>query len=375
MALTQTRRIAMALAILVASAWPAAAQQHIEGQVGPGSLYALDVPASWNGDLVVYAHGIVDPVMPVALPSAQDNFAVILAALMDRGYAVASSSYSANGFVLKDAAQRTHQLSGIFTSRVSRPNRVYLAGHSLGSMAALQLVETFPGQYDGALLMCGFLGGSTREIAHIATARAAFDYFFPGVVPGSVFSIPPGTDFRPGTPLFLRVQGALVGGFAYPYKTVQLARVAGLAGNNPTEIITSALNVIGFNLRYTPDVLQHTHGHIPFDNQDTVYVGSSDDAALNAGIQRWAGDPDAMNALSHYYDPTGALQVPVQTLHTDRDAVVPVWHEALFADLVRMQGAAELLEQRIVPAYGHCTFTPDQTLVAFDRLVARVTRQ
>ena len=173
----------------------------------------------------------------------------------------------------------------------------------------------------------------------------------------------------------MRVQGALVQGFAPPYKTVQLARVAGLPGNNPTEIITSALNVIGFNLRYTTNVLEHTHGHIPFDNQDVVYMGSFDDAALNAGIQRWAGDPDAMNALSHYYDPTGALQVPVQTLHTERDAVVPAWHEALFADLVRMQGASDLLEQSSVPAYGHCTFTHDQTLAAFDRLVARVTGQ
>jgi pimeloyl-ACP methyl ester carboxylesterase len=365
----------MALAITAAALVPAAAQQHIEGQTGPGSLYAIDVPAAWNGDLVVYAHGIVDPVLPVALPSAQDNFTSILAALMERGYAVASSSYSANGFVLKDAAQRTHQLTGLFTARVSRPNRVYLAGHSLGSMAALKLVETFPTQYDGALLMCGFVGGSTVEIAHVATARVAFDYFFPGVIPGSVFSIPPDTDFRPGSLLFARVQGALMQGFAPPYKTLQLARVAGLPGNNPTEIITSALNVIGFNLRYTSNVLEHTHGHIPFDNRDVVYAGSFDDAALNAGIQRWTGDRDALNVLAHYYDPTGALQVPVQTLHSDRDPVVPAWHETLFADLVREQAASHLLEQVIVPAYGHCAFTPGETLSAFDRLVARVNGQ
>lgn len=36
---------------------PAAAQEHVEGQTGPGSSYALDLPADWNGDLVVYAHG------------------------------------------------------------------------------------------------------------------------------------------------------------------------------------------------------------------------------------------------------------------------------------------------------------------------------
>ena len=105
-------------------------------------------------------------------------------ALLARGFAVASSSFSGNGFMLKDAAQRTHQLTGLFTARFSRPRRVLLAGHSLGSMAALQLAETYPDQYDGALVMCGFVGGTTREIEYMATARLVYDYLFPGVIPG-----------------------------------------------------------------------------------------------------------------------------------------------------------------------------------------------
>ena len=355
------------------AAIPAAAQQHVEGQTGPGSLYAFDVPAVWNGDLVVYAHGIVDPVLPVGLPSAQDDFTNVRDALLDRGFAVASSSFSENGFALKDAAQRTHQLTGLFTSSFGPPARVYLAGHSLGSMAVLQLAETYAGQYDGALVMCGFVGGTTREIEYMATARVAFDYFFPGVIPGSVFSIPADVDFRPGTPLFMNVQGALVAGFAPPFRTLQLARVAGLPGNDPTEIITSALNVLGFNLRYTRNVLQHTHGHVPFENRQVTYTGSFDDAALNLGIQRWSGDPDALNYIAQYYSPTGAIRVPVQTLHSDRDPVVPAWHEALYADIVDRQGATDLLEQRIVTAYGHCAFGSGEVLLSFDRLVDRVT--
>ena len=58
-------------------------------------------------------------------------------------------------------------------------------------------------------------------------------------------------------------------------------------------IVTSALNVLGFNLRYTPDLLEHTHGHVPFDNRDVVYA----DAGLDQGIQRWAGSPDALNYI------------------------------------------------------------------------------
>src|SRR5215203_2849719 len=105
-------RSAMLLALL-AGAGIAGAQQHVEEQTGPGSLYALDVPAAWNGDLVVYAHGILDPVLRVVLPSSQDDFVTVRAALMARGFAVASSSYSANGFALKDASQRTRQLTAL----------------------------------------------------------------------------------------------------------------------------------------------------------------------------------------------------------------------------------------------------------------------
>ena len=112
-------QVLMAATLVVAMAGSAVAQQHVVGQTGPGALYALDMPDAWNGDLVVYAHGIVDPVLPVALPSTQDNFTLVRDALLSRGFAVASSSFSGNGFILKDAAQRTHQLTGLFTARFS----------------------------------------------------------------------------------------------------------------------------------------------------------------------------------------------------------------------------------------------------------------
>jgi pimeloyl-ACP methyl ester carboxylesterase len=364
--------------VLLGTAAPALAQQHVEGQTGPGALYALDMPIAWNGDLVVYAHGIVDPALPVALPSTQDHFSILRNALMSRGFAVASSSFSENGFALKDGAQRTHQLTGLFTAQFGRPRRVLLAGHSLGSIAALQVAESFPDQYDGALIMCGFVGGTPREIEYMANARVAFDYFFPDVIDGSVFEIPVDTDFRPPSAttapsaLFVKIQGALAAGFAPPFKTIQFASVAGLKWNTPQELVTAALSVIGFNLRYTRSVLDHTHGHIPFDNRETVYTGSADDAALNEGIERWTGDADAMNYVAQYYTPTGALQIPVQTLHTSRDPVVPAWHEDIFAGNVTDQSATGLLEGNIVTAFGHCNFTDAQALAAFERLVERL---
>ena len=110
------------------------------------------------------------------------------------------------------------------------------------------------------------------------------------------------------------------------------------------------------------------NGHIPFDNQNVVYPNP----ALNAGIERWVGDADALNYIAKYYTPTGRLTVPVQTLHSDRDPVVPAWHENAYAQLVVDEGASDLLEQTTISAYGHCAFTPQQVLTAFDQLIARL---
>ena len=62
--------------------------QVIEGETGPGSLYELFLPASWNGDLVIYSHGYVGPNEPIALPQV-DPLPQILTGL---GFGVAFSS-------------------------------------------------------------------------------------------------------------------------------------------------------------------------------------------------------------------------------------------------------------------------------------------
>ncbi len=98
--------------------------QEVEGATGPGSLYKLFYPAVWNGDLVIYSHGYVAPGEPIALPDV-DPLPAILTGF---GYGVAYSSFSENGYAIKDAVQRTRQLRGIFASRFKQN----LSGRSLG---------------------------------------------------------------------------------------------------------------------------------------------------------------------------------------------------------------------------------------------------
>ena len=96
----------------------------------------------------------------MALPTTQDGFTDLKVALLQRGFAVAYTSYSENGYALKDAFHRLHELTTLFKARVKRrPHKVYLMGHSLGAVAVQMLAERFPAKYDGALAMCGFVSG------------------------------------------------------------------------------------------------------------------------------------------------------------------------------------------------------------------------
>ena len=363
--------VVVSLLVLLGPAVRHAAAQvaFVQGVSGDGSVYEIAMPADWNGSVVVYAHGIVDPGAPVALPSAQDGFSALRDKWSGRGYAVAYSSFSDNGYSLKSAIQRTHQLRGSFIAHFGQPNRTFLAGHSLGGLAVLALAEKYPTQYDGALPMCTPIGGGIAEIQYLSDARVAFDYFFPGVVPGGPFSVFEGTAFTPGSPVFNGVFNALVGGLFRPdLPTVQFAMVARLPYTNLNELIASGMSVVGFSVRFSPDVMERTHGHVPYDNFATIFSGSANDVALNLGIERFTATPDAVNYFEKYFSPTGDLRIPVLTLHTLWDPVAPFQHESDYARTVANAGASTLLTQRSISRYGHCAISAAETMDGFKAL-------
>lgn len=368
----------LSLAVLCAS--PALAQRHESGSIGPGSLYEIDVPAQWNNDLVIYAHGIVQADEPLVAPSFQTGYAEYRAALMSAGFAVAASSFSSNGWSLDDAVRRTHQLRGLFVSKVGQPRRVYLAGHSMGALAIVKMAEQFPQQYDGALPMCGPVGGALEELQYAGDARVTFDAFFPGVLPGTAFDVPPGTSYLspydPGgpSPLFLSVIGALASqpGLAYAWATA-----AHLPFANATELGQSEAYVIGFVLRYTNDFVERVNGKIPYDNHVTQYEVNTGNptadaaltTALNATVARYTADRAALNYYNRNYEPSGQIGVPVLTLHTLRDPAIPVEHETRFAATVANAGRSDLLSQQVTNSWGHCNFTAAEMGSAFAALV------
>jgi pimeloyl-ACP methyl ester carboxylesterase len=363
---------------------PAAAhaQSHFEGDIGPGSTYEIDVPAGWHdGPLVIYAHGLIPTDVPLGPPSTLPEYPVLRAALLSQGFALAASSYSSNGAAFADAVRRTHQLSGIFNSKVGAPRRTFLIGASMGALVAVKLAESQAGQYDGVLALCGPLGGSLPQLQYTNDGRAIFDFYFPGVLPGTQFHVPDGTVFLspmdPGgpSPLFLSVVMALANDLA---STVKWTSAANLPFNDEAERAASALTFLGYILRTTNDEIDRVNGKIPYDNTDTAYVVDATpdpitnaflSGVLNDGISRFEADRAALNYVEHNYSPSGRLGAPVLTLHTTRDPIVPFAHETLFGATVAGANRSNLLVQVPIDRWGHCNITPAEIQTAFGSLV------
>ena len=372
----------------------------VEGETGPGSLYALYIPTNWNGDAIYYAHGIRPPLDPITL-NDQDNFFAVRDELGRLGYAFAYSSFSENGLAVKDGAQRTQQLSAFLNSELpGKAQRNYLAGYSLGALVALDVAERFPGKYDGVLAMCGMVGGTPRELQYVGDVRALFDYYYPGVLPGNVISVP-------ATPLTIpEVQGRVVAavsanplGLYAIASTAQTPLAFAPIGNvgDPTStafqsLVGSLITALYYQLLGTPDVLGRTHGHSPYDNRNITYtmgtlvapapvpsaliasmIAASNGTPVAPGVTRYDITPDAQNYLDRYYVPTGRLTIPVVSVHNFWDPLVPFFHEPALAQITASAGASSMLLQRGVPNYGHCNFSTALVVSSFQTLANWVT--
>jgi len=124
---------------------------HLEGPIGPGAQWSVDVPVGWNGDLVVWLHGYSNPSQPVTLPA----FGPMRDALLAQGYAVVASSYSENGYAVKEATIQSHQLRGVFVSNVGAPRRTFLVGVSLGGIIGALLAAIVLGMSFTGLVLSG----------------------------------------------------------------------------------------------------------------------------------------------------------------------------------------------------------------------------
>ena len=229
--------------------------------------------------------------------------------------------------------------------------------------------EQYPDLFDGALAGCGPIGDFQAQLNHIGDFRVVFDYLFPGVIPGTAVDIPDAVRSGWESTFVPAIVGALA---AEPDAGLELIAITGaaVAGNDPGSVAATAVAILWYDIFGIADAQARLGGQ-PFENSTRVYTGSSNDAALNAGVQRFTAEPAAVAALARFQT-SGNLQVPLTTLHTMGDEIVPFGQSQLYGAKVSQAGKSELLSQNSIDRHGHCTFQALEVLSAFTTLIERV---
>ena len=350
----------------------------------PQQIVQVCIPfQGWNGQLVIYAHGFVAPQAPLALPTAE--LAIIggnttLAALLQNGFAFATTSFRKNGYAVQQAAQDINQLLGYFNTLVATGSlkKTYLVGGSDGGLIATKLIEEFSQSYDGALSLCAPMGGAAYQTKYLGDFRVVFDYFFPRVFRDEfkAFEVPENAYLNWDTSLGYaqQIAAALAFNTSAASQLFKVTRVALNSQDLSRSAVEAAQSLLFYSIWETPDLLA-TAGGIPYDNRLTLYFGSNNDFALNRRVERVASDADARSYLRQFYQPSGRLHRPLVSLHTAFDPLVPFNHELIYLGLTTLAGQRKNLTILPSSSYGHCNFQPAEVLGAFGLLVSQANGQ
>ncbi|MEU8300632.1 DUF6351 family protein [Micromonospora sp. NPDC048909] len=357
------------LAPLVVGGKPTVVRQGVHRHAG----YIIEVPARWNGDLVMWAHGYRG--QENVLTTETPGFG-LRQRLLEQGYAWASSSYDRNGFNIRSGVLSTKDLADHFARAVKRPHRTYLTGVSMGGYVTARSLEQYPGYYDGALPMCGVLGDQTLLDFFL-------DYNLVAQALAGVPAYPTPADYL--TNAVPRIQAALglagltpTGPDTTNGRGKQLRDITVNRSGGPRPGATAAFAVwkdFLFSISVT------SGGDSPAErpsqlstNLFTRYAPNSP-VDVNASVQRVAPEnlrQRLLPTLTEVPRIAGQPTAPVLSLHGLGDLFVPFSMEQTYAADVARHGRSWLLVQRAIRSTQHCEFTPDEAGAAWDDLVSWV---
>lgn len=334
------------------------------------TAYRIEMPPDWNGELMLWAHGIHGFAPEVR---SENPPPALRSALIAGGYAWAASSYSQNGYVPGIATNDTLMLKQYFTDRFGPPERTYVAGNSMGGNVVTLALENFPDEFDGGLSFCGVVAGEEWIDYLLAWATAA--EFIAGIElpleegPARVTEVlesqllpalgPPETATQKGE-AFRSVIRNLTGGarpfFAEGYRPLFRPNFGLITGDPGRDLPTTrAASTAGIDFRADPG--------LGFDGD-----------AINRGIRRFNASTVLRDPARHpeTAPTTGKIRDPLLTLHETGDLTVPVSMEQSYRRKTEAAGTADLLVQRLVRASSHCEFSDEEVARAWDDLVAWV---
>jgi hypothetical protein len=383
---------------------------HFSGTLPDGTTWIADVPANWNGTLLLYSHGF-GPLIAADAPDPTTQ-----AALLARGYALAGSSYDPSGseWALDTAVSDQFGTLQAVESGVlpGRPREVLAFGTSMGGLISALEAQDGAGRIDGALTTCGIVAGginlneyqldgeyamaqillagqqvqlvgfanTTDALATAATlqaaaaqaqqtaagrARLALALAFINVPTWDPSQAAPAPASDPAAQEAAQYDVEFTGSFS-TLDFIESARPSVDQADGGSANWTVGTNFAAALARsqYRGEVaaLYHAAGlNLRADLTDLT---------KNADI---TADPAAVRSLARTSVPTGHLAVPELDLHTIGDQLVAVQQENFYARQVQAAGDSGLLRQAFVASYGHCNFSPAELVAGVLALRHRVT--
>lgn len=370
------------------------------GTLPDGAAWRADVPADWNGKLVLFAHGF----RPGPANPAWDNgFAPTANELIGRGYAVASSSYATTGWALGTAAQDQIDTLAAFEQNFGEAERVIAVGRSMGGLVTSMMAELPASGIDGAVSTCGLVGGGVSlNNYQLDAAYAAAELLLPGQdIRLTGFTTP-----AQSAETVAALKAALQQAGESAEGRARLALVAallntptdleGVDANNPEALAAAQAKLIADTL---PTVIERRHTIVNAAGGDSGWTAGVDySALLQASEQRQlvkhmyavaglnlttdlstlTANADIEPSVEGYEwmlrtsTPTGELQVPLLATHTVVDLLAPVEYQEEYAETVRQAGGNSLFRQAFVNRAGHCNFTVAENIAAIEAMDQRL---
>ena len=359
-----------------------------------GAGFRIEVPANWNGALVMYAHGYrgEGPLLTVSNPAIRSY-------LLANGFAWAASSYYRNHYDVRAGVISTNALARHFeTVSGLTPARYFIHGQSMGGHVTVAAIEQYPNRtcpagsagrfcrevveflgklaggvkWSGAVPMCGVTGD-----------ERLFDYFNDFNLLAAHLAgvqVPrPAPDF-PTAYLPLIVSNLFV-----TYPTVNNAQGEKLKAatieltGGPRPIVDLSYPTF-LNLLFSfgggdGSIANVTHGLPVVSNIGRIYqldhdLGlSAEELVLNREILRVREDPDAnpekLIELELIPTLTGNLHVRTVSMHTLGDLFVPFSMQQIYARRTQLWGQDDMLVNRAIRAAQHCEFSVAEQERAF----------
>ena len=337
------------------------------GQDANGAWYVIAMPAQWNRHLIVHAHGGPRTGAPEASDPLEDldRFSV----MVRQGYAWIGSTFRRGGYGVRMAAEDTDNSRRIFWSLHGRPERTILHGQSWGGNVAAKASELHAldvegrRNYDGVLITNGVLSGGTRAYQFRAGLRAVYQFYcrnHPAVGEPAypVWQGLPRESRMTRAELRSRIESCTGVDRPAARRTAEQARrlrdILAVTGVQEDQLVS---HLSWATFLFQDLVHERLGGLNPFDNAAVVYAGSSDDAALNAGVERFTADADALARLGYDADLSGLIVLPTLTLHALHDPTVNYSVEAAYAATVAAAGRSHLLVQAATDEDQHSKLT------------------